>query len=232
MNLIFIFLDGVGLAPASAHNPLTTAMPRLASVLGGTLTLETAPIIKESLLLTAIDAGLQTEGAGQSGTGQFSIYTSLNGAKLFGRHYGPYLPWALKPALAGANVFRKLQEHGRTACYANAYPKRFIDTCLHLRTVGKTRGSVLFEAAAMENIPLRGAAEVKAGTAISGDIISKWWGTNREDGDAGVSSITPEQAAENLLHLSAMHGAVFYEFFLTDLAAHRRITASVDEVLT
>ena len=41
MSLLFVFLDGVGLAPASPDNPLASApTPALRGLLGGPLTIE------------------------------------------------------------------------------------------------------------------------------------------------------------------------------------------------
>src|SRR5947208_627263 len=43
MSLIFIFLDGIGLAPAGPDNPLTVAgTPALGGLIGGPLTIERA----------------------------------------------------------------------------------------------------------------------------------------------------------------------------------------------
>lgn len=232
MRLIFLFLDGVGLAPASEHNPLSTcAMPRLRQLFGGGLTIETATVVQERKLLLPIDARLGVKGEGQSGTGQFSIYTSENGARLFGRHHGPHLPSTLKTALAEKNIFSVLRQTGQTFYYANAYPKRYIEMCLKVRGEGKIRSSVLFEAAAMEHLEFNSAEAVKKGEAISGDLISRWWRMNTEDGDIDVPEILPEVAADNLLRLSTQYDAVFYEFFLTDLAGHRRISTPTCEIL-
>ena len=58
MALIFIFLDGVGLAPAGPYNPLSSAaMPHIRALLGGPLTLEQAQA-RPALLLRPIDTAL------------------------------------------------------------------------------------------------------------------------------------------------------------------------------
>ncbi|MGQ9804583.1 MAG: hypothetical protein ACUVRP_00705 [Chlorobiales bacterium] len=233
MNVIFIFLDGVGLAERSEHNPFfTTPMMRFKYAFGRELFLEDAPYIETNRLMLSIDAGLGVEGAGESGTGQFSIYTGINGAKCFGRHYGPYIPSLLRPILAEENIFRKLKSFGKSCLYANAYPKRFIEWCLEQRTRGKIRSSVLFEAAVLEGVPIQSSEALKEGTAISGDIIARWWRLNQQDGDPAVQEISATLAARNLLHLSREHDVVFYEFFLTDLAAHGKIQTSTSEIVS
>jgi 2,3-bisphosphoglycerate-independent phosphoglycerate mutase len=232
MALIFIFLDGVGLANRSTHNPFAiTPMTQLRAALGSEFFIEDAAVRDPEKLFIPIDAGLGVSGEGQSGTGQFSIYTGRNGSELFGRHYGPYLPTPIRPLLAEENIFRKLNQRGMTAAYANAYPKRMIETCLDLRTKGKIRSSVLFEAAALEGITLRSSDELKRREAVSGDIIARWWKKNPNDGDPDVNEITPEDAARDLLRLATTHDAAFYEFFLTDLAGHRRIQTPSPEIV-
>lgn len=233
MNLIFIFLDGVGLAERSEHNPFfTTPMARLKRAFGCEFFLEDVPYISTNRLMLPIDAGLGVEGAGESGTGQFSIYTGVNGPKRFGRHYGPHIPSLLRPILAEENIFRKFKSLGKSCLYANAYPKRFIEWCLELRARGKIRSSVLFEAAVLEGVAIRSSEALKAEKAISGDIIARWWRLNQQDGDPEVQEISATRAARNLLRLSREHDAVFYEFFLTDLAAHGKIQTSASEIVS
>ncbi len=232
MKVIFIFLDGVGLAARSEHNPFfTTPMTRFKHAFGYELFLEDAPYIATHRLLLAIDAGLGVEGAGESGTGQFSIYTGINGAKRFGRHFGPNVPTVLRPILAEENLFRKLKSLGKSCSYANAYPKRFIEWCVAERAHGKIRSSALFEAAMLEGVEIRSSEALKAEKAISGDIIARWWRVNPQDGDPSVQEISATLAARNLLHLSREHDAVFYEFFLTDLVAHGRVKTPAAEIV-
>ncbi len=232
MKVIFVFLDGVGLAERSEHNPFfTTPMTRFKETFGCELFLEDAPYINSDKLMLPIDAGLSVAGAGESGTGQFSIYTGINGAKCFGRHYGPHIPSLLRSILAEENIFRKLHALGKSCLYANAYPNRFIAWCSNQRTKGKIRSSVLFEAATLENIPIQSSEALKAGKAISGDIIARWWRLNETDGDPSVQEISATQAARHLLTLSQQHDVVFYEFFLTDLAAHGKIQTPSSEIV-
>ena len=107
MSLIFIFIDGVGLAPAGPDNPLASAAtPYLRALLGGPLTIEqvrdwgldtrnweSEPILQSpitnpqsSILFKAIDATLGVEGLPQSGTGQTALLAGVNAAELHGRH--------------------------------------------------------------------------------------------------------------------------------------------------
>lgn len=230
MKLIFIFLDGVGLAPRSDKNPFAqTPQPMLKKTLSKEFLLEDATLREPRKVFLPISAALGVSGAGQSGTGQFSIYAARNGAKLFGKHFGPYLPTPLRPLLAEHNIFKSLKAAGKRICYANAYPESFIERCLSLRSVGKIRSSVLFEIAVIEGVELRSLAHLQAGKAVSGDITNAWW--QQHAAPYALREIEPETAAENLLNLSENYDAIFYEFFLTDLVGHQRIAVSPAEII-
>jgi 2,3-bisphosphoglycerate-independent phosphoglycerate mutase len=232
MKLIFVFLDGVGLAPRSPLNPFFhTPTRQISDAIGAGFFYEDACLCSSRVLFQPIDAGMSVEGHGQSGTGQFSIYTGLNGAKIFGRHHGPHLPSTLRTLLAQNNIYSRLDLLGLTYSYANAYPERFIQTCLDLREKGKIRSSVLFEGAVLQGLPILGADHVKRGEAISGDIINWWWGQNPHDGDLAVPVISSEEAAGNLLALSRRFDAVFFEFFLADLSGHEKIKTAPAQII-
>lgn len=230
MKLIFIFLDGVGLAPRSNQNPFAqTPQPSIKNILTKELLLEEATLREPRKVFLPISATLGISGTGQSGTGQFSIYTSRNGAKLFGKHFGPYLPTPLRELLAEQNLFKSLKAAGKSICYANAYPESFIERCLSLRAIGKMRSSVLFEMAVIENIEVRSHTHLQEGKAVSSDITNLWWQQHAKP--HALCTIEPETAAENLLGLSKNYDAVFYEFFLTDLVGHQRIPVSPAEII-
>src|SRR5262245_52904938 len=137
MSLIFIFLDGVGLAPAGPDNPLSDAdTPALRALLGGPLTIEQTrgwgiggrgrlpspiPHLPSRVLFKPIDATLSMPGLPQSGTGQTALLAGVNAAKLHGRHQPHFPPVALRPLLAERNVLRRAVERGGRATFANAF---------------------------------------------------------------------------------------------------------------
>ncbi len=108
MSLIFLFIDGVGLAPAGPDNPLTTAeMPVLQALLGGPLVASSAGT-RGLLLLKGIDATLGVPGLPQSGTGQTALLAGFNAAEMHGRHQPHFPPVALRPLLAERSVLRRV----------------------------------------------------------------------------------------------------------------------------
>src|SRR5919108_1918324 len=121
MSIIFIFLDGIGLAPAGPDNPLTEAdTPALHALLGGPLTAEGTQA-RAGLLLKGIDATLGVPGLPQSGTGQTALLAGFNAAALHGRHQPHFPPVALRPLLAQRSVLRAVVEGGGRATFANAF---------------------------------------------------------------------------------------------------------------
>src|SRR5689334_1082354 len=90
-HFIYLFLDGVGLAPTGPANPFSPndgpgePMPYLAERLGGSL-LAGLEISRPELLLKPIDARLGVAGRPQSATGQTALYTGRNAPAFLGRH--------------------------------------------------------------------------------------------------------------------------------------------------
>ena len=74
-----------------------------------------------------MDARLKTEGLPQSGTGQYSLFTGDNGALRFGRHYGPWVPTALREPLRMDNLLTRALAMGLRVAFANAYPEELIN---------------------------------------------------------------------------------------------------------
>ena len=88
MSIIFLFIDGVGLAPPGKNNPFSVvATPCLSSLLDGkTLTLDAADRTYDRSSLLSLDATLGVKGLPQSATGQATLFTGVNAARLLGFH--------------------------------------------------------------------------------------------------------------------------------------------------
>ena len=77
MAVIFIMLDGVGLALPSIHNPVARAMRHLSQALGTPLA-DPLSIDQPLIYAKAIDATLGVPGLPQSGSGHAAIYGGVN----------------------------------------------------------------------------------------------------------------------------------------------------------
>ena len=217
MPLIFVFLDGVGLAQADPTNPLAiTPTPHLRALLGGPLTLEHVQA-RATLLLRPIDAALGVPGSPQSGTGHVALLAGVNAPALHGRHQPYFPPVALRPLLVERSLFRRALAAGQSVAFANVFPPIFFEAVAQRRI--RPSASVL--AAQGANVPLRGLAELRAGLALSWDITGEALYARGATPD--LPPITPAQAGARLAALARSHTLVFFECFLTDLAGHGRL---------
>lgn len=216
MSVIFVFLDGIGLAPAGPDNPLTAAvMPTFQQLYGGPLTLEYAGRSEERLLLRAIDATLGVPGLPQSGTGQTALLTGVNAAALHGRHQPHFPPVALRPVLAEQSIFRRVIAHGGRATFANAFGDGYWEA-LAARRIRRSASVIAAQGAELR---FRDLDDLQRGEALAWDIT----GTLMRGRPEYWAPVTPEIAGANLARLGLGHELVFFECFLPDLAGHGRL---------
>ncbi|MBK9711207.1 MAG: metalloenzyme [Kouleothrix sp.] len=236
MSLIFIFLDGVGLAPAGPDNPLTdAATPALRALLGGPLTIEQVsatkderPTTKEDaglgrssfvvrqVLLKPIDATLGVAGLPQSGTGHTALLAGVNAPALHGHHQPHFPPVALRPLLAERSIFRRVVARGGRAAFANAFGPGYWDA-VAARRIRRSASVIAAEGAGLR---FRDGDDLRHGRALSWDVT----GAAMRDRGVDAPIVGAAEAGANLARLAANHDLVFYESFLPDLAGHGRLT--------
>jgi 2,3-bisphosphoglycerate-independent phosphoglycerate mutase len=211
-----IFADGVGLGREDPKtNPFSAArLPTLRSLLGGQmLSKRNGRLSSSNVVAVPLNATLGTKGLPQSGTGQTTIFTGVNAAKVIGQHYGPYPHSKLKPLLESRNLFRQLLERGKSACFVNAYPKQFHEA-IEKR---KLRYTVTTFSAVSSGLSLRGYEELKAGEALAADITGERW---VDFGYDHLPILTPEEAGKRFYEISRGYDFTLFEYFLTDHAGH------------
>jgi len=225
---LFVFLDGVGLGPAGPDNPLATLdLPAFEALAGGQRwTAGATPIREPAHVFVPLDATLGHEGLPQSGTGQASLFTGENAANLHGRHFGPYPPTAVRPAVSARSVFAQLAAAGVPTdrmAFANAYPERFF------RMVeARGRWTVTTLAAHSAGVRLRTDADLAAGLALPADLTGETW---RRLLNGSHQPTTEAEAARRLAALLEDHDFVLHEYFLTDKAGHSRNPDRAADVL-
>ena len=199
LKIIFVFVDGLGMgADDPKVNPLRNPrFPNLRNLLADAIPL---------------DACLGVAGLPQSATGQATLLTGTNTAKLMGRHIEGFPPPSLKKMIQHENLFSKLREIGKRCTFANSYwiddphripPRRqSVTTVMTLTALGSVRGK----------------KELLAGKAVNHDITRWTMHTRGYDGE----QVSPEQAAEHLLGIGEENDFTLFEYFLTDRAGHSR----------
>ncbi|HEX5691452.1 MAG TPA: metalloenzyme [Roseiflexaceae bacterium] len=227
MSVIFMFLDGVGLAGSGPDNPLSrAATPVLRALLGGPLTIESESYRPSSIvyglpnrpvLLKPIDATMGFPGLPQSGTGHVALFAGVNAAELHGRHQPHFPPVALRPLLAEQNVLRRVVARGGRATFANAFGPRYWEA-VAARHIRRSASVIAAEGA---EIRLRDLHDLRAGRAMAWDVTGA--ALRGHEPTAGLPLFTPEEAGANLARLAEDNDLVLYESFLPDMAGHGRL---------
>jgi len=217
-RVLFVFLDGVGLAPAGPGNPLSRVpMPRLQEHLGGPLVLDgAAGRAPDGACFHGIDACLGVEGTPQSATGQTALFTGLNAPALVGEHITAFPTRALREMIAERSLLRRAAEAGRRVLFANAHSERFWQM---VRERGRSLGASTLTALAA-GAPIPTLDDLAQGRAVLWDITHEV-----ATGHLGYALpiVPPEEAGLRLARIAGEHDLVLYESFLTDLAGHGRI---------
>ncbi|MBM4147676.1 MAG: peptidase [Lentisphaerae bacterium] len=197
-KLLMVFVDGLGLGRDDpATNPITP---------------DTTPVL-HSLLRRAVplDATLGVPGIPQSATGQATLLTGVNAAKLIGRHLEGFPNQALRELVSDRNIFGVLAARGVVCTFANAYFAADVDAVRQAR-----RQSVTTVAALSGVGVVRCRDSLERNEAVCHDITRETLGAR---GYAGPV-ISPEEGAEHLAAIAARHGFSLFEHFMTDRAGH------------
>ena len=235
-RVLLLFLDGVGIGTKDPRrNPLFDEPPPfLADLLDGALpSLGRRRIEAREAFCLPLDPNLGVPGLPQSGTGQATLYTGVNTARLIGQHFGPYLYSTLKPVVEAHSIFAQLTGNGQSldVALANAFPQRFFDYL-----AGPRRRMVAGMYAAMTaGVRFRDIDDLREGTAVSTDITAERWA---EIGHPDAPVIPPYEAGLQLARVADAHDFTLFEYFLTDKAGHersremaRRVLRDVDALL-
>ena len=224
MPILLLFLDGVGLGEADpATNPFArVATPALHGLLGGPLTAR-GIVERPGVLLIPTDATLGVPGLPQSATGQTSLLTGVNAPALEGRHVTAYPTAALRALLVDQSVFARLRQNGRQVALANAYTSEYFAAVAARRL----RMAAVTFAAQSAGVRLRSVDDLRDGRAVFHDLTNdrlRQWGYD-------LPELTPRESGRRLGQIATGAEFTFFEFFLTDLAAHGRIPLPVDAVV-
>ncbi len=228
-RVLFIFVDGVGLGPPTDANPFTAArLPTIESLLDGRHPFAAeAPYSGARGSLVGVDATHGVTGTPQSGTGHATLLTGEDAVKRFGRHYGPWVPTALRGLVAERSILALSREAGRSVAFANAYPEELLDRiprdvplldALRSRRLGPLRAGPPL-AALGAGVLNRRTPELERGDAISSEITNDGW--IEKLGRTGLPRPGPDEAGRTLARIAAGHDLTLFAHYTTDLVGHR-----------
>lgn len=224
-RVLLLFVDGLGLGSDDpAVNPLVAARtPVLDRLLGRKLTQSAGKVRWNGALLAPLDATLGVQGLPQSATGQTALLTGVNAPQMVGRHVTAYPTAQLRELLVAHNLFAQVRHRGGTVALANAYTPEYFAAV----EAGRLRHAAITFAALSAGVRLRDLDDLRAGAAVFHDLTNqrpRAWGHD-------VPVVTPVQSGRHLARIAAGHALTVFEFFLTDLAAHRRVPLDAVEVV-
>lgn len=239
--MVFFFLDGVGIGDASESNPFFAAGTTFLPFYKGNNGLPDGTPVKP------IDPLLGVDGIPQSATGQTSLYTGENVPALLTEHKGSYPNRPMRKLIKEKNILLRLRKKDLNAVFINAYPyhthlftnesvsiledgsfqfsdeyprlfkrRLSVTTCMmianRLIPFGERdimEENTIYQDYSNSSLILQVEAAKKAGE-FPGDVE-----------EVALPRFTPEKAAEILYNVSRKHDFVLYEYFQTDIYAHR-----------
>jgi hypothetical protein len=205
MGTLVVFFDGIGVGRNDPEtNPFAAIEARWLGPLAGH-----EP--GDGTSFRPLDATLGVPGLPQSATGQTTLLTGVNAAKVMGAHAVGIPGPTLVSVIERESLFLKLARNGARPTFANAYTRSHFEK-------RRPRYSATTRMVMASGVPFRMAdVEGKKGAALPHDYSGEWVGKRGWDvklRDAG-------SAAGVLLRILAEHDLVLYEYFLTDLMGHR-----------
>ena len=133
--------------------------------------------------------------------------------RVFGRHFGPWTPVALRPLVEERSILRRVVDAGGTGAFANAYPRGWPGPSGGRRIAAPplaARGAGLLD---------RHEEALGRGAAVSSEIVNDGW--RRHLGHDWLPAISPSEAGANLGRISAEADLTLYAHYTTDTVGHR-----------
>lgn len=227
-RLVFVFVDGLGLgSPDSTANPLRDPEltilanfhpPRWGPPENGGRPVPLPPVhrltpLPHNGIAVATDPSLGIPGLPQSATGQTTLLTGVNAARILGRHLYGYPTRTLQGILLRDSVLKRMVEGGRKPLFANAFRSIFFELGEAVWTKPLSATTWANRAA---GLPFRDMEDLRGGRAVYQDISHD----SLIQRGIPIAPRRPEEAGEVLARLAGGYDFTLFEFFQTDKAGH------------
>ena len=217
----------MGIGEPTDKNPIRVARTEYLPFFKGGMKLPDGTPIK------AIDVLLGVGGLPQSASGQSSLYTGENIPKLLNKHISSFPNRAMREVIYRKNILSRLKEKGLDAVFINAYPRHshlFSDEHLKISEKGEFHFSEDFPPAYKRRISVTSCMMINSGQTpfdekdilAERSIFQDYTNAYLTERGLEMPEFSPEKAAEILVNASRERDFILYEFFQTDLYAHRR----------
>ena len=226
-RVIFIFIDGAGIGRADAGNPFFQAGSLFLPFWQGAMTLP------DNTPLTAIDATLGIPGIPQSASGQTALFCGVKAEEIANRHRNGYPDQLLRQVILEKNLLLGLKKRKIPARFLNAYPVyRDFFSAKHIKINedGRFWFSSLFPERFKKIVSVTSCMLLAAGDIpfTEKDILTRRSlyqdYSNRQLIAQGMKlpEYSPAQAAAIIADAAKAYDFILYEYFQTDMYAHRR----------
>jgi hypothetical protein len=169
-----------------------------------------------------VDARLGVAGAPQSATGQTTLLTGVNAARIAGRHVEGFPGKELKQIIVEHNIFARMKAANLSATFANGY---FVSG---MSEVHNARFQSVTTVAALSAFgSVRDRHDIENNRAVYHDLTRESLLSRGYSGPV----ITPREAAQHLLAIAGSHDLTLFEYFQSDRAGHRADMAAACSVL-
>ena len=235
-RVIFIFIDGAGMGRADAGNPFFQAKSLFLPFWQG------AMILPDNTPLTAIDATLGIPGIPQSASGQTALFCGIGAEAIANHHHNGYPDLHLRKIIRGKNLLLCLKKNGVCAQFLNAYPgfhDFFSSEHIQINADGRFWFSDAFPPRFKKMISVTSCMLLASGqnpfseTAIRAGRSLYQDYSNRQLISQGLKlpEYSPAQAAEIIAAAAKNCDFILYEYFQTDIYAHRRSYAECIDLI-
>jgi 2,3-bisphosphoglycerate-independent phosphoglycerate mutase len=235
-RLIFIFLDGVGIGRQVPGNPFYLAKAPYLPLYNRKNNLPDQTPIK------AIDPILGIPGFPQSATGQTTLYTGKPVPVLLKRHQGTTPTKLMRQIIREHNLISTLKNNRIKATFINAYPvfaRYFSTPHVNIKEDGRLVFSSEFPELFKRRISVTSCMMISSRITPfdEHDILAEKSVyqdySNIELSRRGLTlpEFTPEKAAEIIFRQSRHYDFMLYEYFQTDIYAHRKSISECTELI-
>lgn len=198
MKILYLFIDGVGMRPAAADNPVNA---------------EVCPTLTRLFAQHAkpIDACMGVEGLPQSATGQATMFTGVNCPAAMGKHCEGFPGPSLRAIIEQNNLFLELRKRGKKICFADAYLADSVEDVAARRFRSVTTVMALTVPEVVRTVP-----NLVKNQALLQDLTRE----TVQDRYPDIPIVSPQMAAGHLFELANVHDFTLFEFFQTDVSGH------------